>query len=109
MKAENTIHCPQCQHAFAIEVALTSQLRGEIEAEMRSGYDARWAKERASLASELTRAAQAEAMRLNATKLAELETAATEREAALKRAQAQLETTRRESGQRARDEFVGER
>ena len=57
----------------------------------------------------MTQAAQAEASRLNAGRLAELESAATEREASLKRLQIQLETTRREASQRARDEFAGER
>ena len=109
MKTENTIECPSCRHSFPIEVALTTQLRGEIDAQLRAGYDARLAKERDSLTRELTRTAHAEAARVNAVKLAELETAATEREAALKRVQTQLETTRREASQRAREEFVAER
>ena len=109
MKTENTIHCPKCQHAIPVGVALTSQLRGEIDAELRAAYDARLTKERETLTRELTRAAQAEAARLHAAKLAEMETTAAEREAVLKRIQTQLETTRREAGQRAREEFVAER
>ena len=109
IKTENTIQCPECEHVFAIGVALTSQLHEKIDAELRAAYDAHLQKERENLTRELTRAANAEAARANAAKLAELETAAAEREAALKRYQAQLETTRREAGQRARDEFAGER
>lgn len=109
MKTENTIQCPACEHTFPIAAALSNQLHGKIEAALRADYDARLSKERESLVRELTRSAQAEATRANAAKLAELETAASEREAALKRIQAQLETTRREAGQRAREEFVAER
>ncbi len=109
MKAENTIQCPKCKHDFLIEVALTSQLRGKIDAELRVNYDARLARERENLTRDLTQVAQAEAARHNAAKLAELETAAAEREAALQRIQAQLDTTRREATQRAHDEFVAER
>ncbi len=109
MKTENTINCPSCHHSFPIEVALATQLRSKIDAELRVGYDARLAKERDSLVRELTRVAQAEANRVNAAKVAELETAAVERDAALKRAQAQLETTRREAAKLAREEFQAER
>ena len=109
METENTIQCPSCEHVFPIGVALTSQLHAKIDAELRAAYDAHLQRERESLTRELTRSAQAEAARVNAAKLAELETVASEREASLKRMQAQLETTRREAGQRARDEFVGER
>ncbi len=109
MMTENTIQCPSCEHVFPIGVALTSQLHAKINTELRASYDARLTEERESLARELTRSAQAEAARTNAAKLAEYETAATEREAALKRAQVQLETTRREAGQRAREESVAER
>ena len=109
MKAENTIQCPKCEHTFPLGDALTGPLYAKINTELSASYDARLIKERDSLARELTRAAQADAARTNAAKLAEYETAATEREAALKRAQAQLETTRREAGQRAREESVAER
>ncbi len=109
MKTENTIQCPACEHTFPIAAALSNQLHGKIEAALRADYDARLSKERESLVRELTRTAQAEAARVNAAKLAELETAAAEREAALKRTQTQLETTRREASQHARDEFVAER
>ena len=101
MKTENTIQCPQSEHTFPIAVALTSKLRSKIDTELRADYDTRWSKERENLACELTRTAQAEAARLNAAKLAELETAATERESALKRVQVQLETTRRVASQHA--------
>ena len=109
MKTENTINCPACHHAFPLEAAFTSQLRGKIETDLRAGFDARLAEERKTLTCSLTRAAQAEATRLNATKLAELETVAAEREIALKRIQIQLQATRREATQHAREEFVAER
>ena len=109
MKAENTIQCPKCEHTFPFSDAFTGPLYAKIDTELRASYDARLTKERNSLVRELTRAAQAEASLANAAKLAEYETAAAEREAALKRAQAQLEITRREAGQRARDESVAER
>ena len=109
MKPEHTINCPNCQHSFPIEAAFTTQLRAKIDAEIRLTYDSRLAKERDALTRELTRTAQAEASRVNAGRLAELEAAATERETAVKRLQTQLETTRREAAQRARDEFTAER
>lgn len=109
MKNENAIKCPKCEHTFPLGDALTGPLYAKIDAELRASYDARALKERDSLVRDLTRAAQAEAARANAAKLAEYETVAAEREAALKRAQAQLETTRREAGQRAREEAIAER
>ena len=109
MKTENTIHCLRATIPSPSRWPSPTQLRGKIETELRVGYDARFAKERDSLTRELTRAAQADASRLNAAKLAELETAATERDAALKRAQTQLETTRREATKLAREEFEAER
>ena len=108
MKSQNTIHCPACQHAFALEAAFAGRLRGEIDAELRTSYDARWAKERESLVVELTHLAQAEATRLQAVKFAELETAAAEQEADFERMQAQLESAQG-AEQRARNEFLVER
>ena len=109
MKADHTISCPACHHPFPIEAVFAGQLREKIEVELRSGYDARFVKERATLLTELTRTAQAEAARTSAAKLADFEASAAERETALKRLQTQLETTRREASQRARDEFTAER
>lgn len=103
------INCPHCHREFPLQAALAHQLHAEIDAELRGGYETRFAKERESLRRELTRTAKAEADRLHAARLAELETAAVEHEAALKRAEAQLETTRREAGKRAHDEFQAER
>lgn len=109
MKTDHTINCPACQHSFPLEAAFASQLRGKIDAELRSGYDARLLKERETLTRELTRSVQAEAARIHASKLAELETSAAERESAVKRLQTQLETTRREASQRAREEYNADR
>ena len=109
MKTNHTITCPECQHSFSIESAFANQLRGKIEAEVQASYDARFAKERDTITRELTRTAQAEASRSHAVRVAELETAAIESDAALKRAQAQVETTRREATKLAREEFQAER
>ena len=109
MNTDHNINCPACQHSFPIKAAFAGQLRGSIEAELRSVYDARLIKERANLTRALTLSAQAEAARIHGAKLAELEASASERESALKRLQTQLEITRREASQRAREEFNAER
>ena len=100
-----TINCPSCNHAFPIEAAFTNQLRGKLEAEIRSGFDARLVEERKTLTASLTRAARAEAERSTAARLGELEAVAAERDIALKRAFAKLETAGEEAAARVRSEM----
>lgn len=38
---ETVIHCPQCHHAIPLTEALSTQLRGQIEASLRDDYEAR--------------------------------------------------------------------
>lgn len=102
---DQTIECPRCQHAFALEAAFASLLRAKIEAELRTGYDARFIQERKALVGELTRLAKAEAERVNADRVGKLEAIAAERETALKRALAKLEAAGEEAAIQVRSEL----